>query len=146
MILNVYCFQLVHVYNKSDKKNIMKHKSCYTICVRKFRKGIFLMNQLMSHDEWITKAELRNEDGDTWVLNYYLQSFAGENSQTAYGLRIDKSTPDGVLCEREETLAITENLEELQIMAKAFAKGSVPPVTLLEMADDWHSGANLIPT
>jgi len=103
------------------------------------------MSRQIAHDEWVAKAEIRTKSGENWVLNYYLQNFDGENGEKFYGLRIDKSTPDGVLDEREETLAITESYEEAMIMAKAFAKGSVPPVTLLEMTDEWHSEASLLP-
>ncbi|MDR0271977.1 MAG: hypothetical protein LBI27_01475, partial [Clostridiales bacterium] len=60
------------------------------------------------HDAWIAKAELQTESGN-FILDYYLQSFGGENGEKFYGLRIDKSTPEGVLEEREETFAITEN-------------------------------------
>ena len=95
--------------------------------------------------EWIAKADLHTEDGNNWILNYYLQSYDGEDGEKYYGLRIDKSTPEGVLEESEDTLAITESREEILIMAKAFARGCVPPVTLLEMTDDWYT-SSLLPT
>jgi len=97
------------------------------------------MHSRIAHDEWISRAEMQPEGGESWVLDYYLQTFDGEEGEKYYGLRIDKSTPAGELREREETGAISENREEALIMIKAFAKGSVPPVTLLEMADEWHS-------
>ena len=92
----------------------------------------------MLNEEWLFSAEITTDDNELWVLDYLLQVFEGENGDS-FGLRINKSTPSGVLYETEETLAITENRDDILIMAKAFAKGSVPPVTLLELADEWVS-------
>jgi hypothetical protein len=102
------------------------------------------MSQHISHDELVSTAQLRTESGENWILHYFLQVFEGENGGM-FGLRIDKTATDNTLFEREETGAITESRDEALIMAKAFAKGSVPPVTLLEMADDWASEATLLP-
>ncbi|MCL2456483.1 MAG: DUF6514 family protein [Defluviitaleaceae bacterium] len=90
-------------------------------------------------DEWIARADLVSECGEKWVLDYYLQHFDGEGDEKFFGLRIDKNSPTGELIEREETFAITESRDDAIIMINAFAKGSVPPVTLLEMADEWYS-------
>ncbi|MCL1843135.1 MAG: DUF6514 family protein [Defluviitaleaceae bacterium] len=92
-----------------------------------------------AQNEWVANAEIRLESGETWVLNYYIQSVNSGEGITLYGLKIEKSTPEGVLFESEETGSITESYDEALIMAKAFAKGSVPPVVLLEMADEWYS-------
>ena len=92
------------------------------------------------NDEWIASAEIRAESDVQWILDYYLQRFEsndeGENSAELYGIRIDKSTPEGVLHEREKTPAITECRDEAIAMARQFAKGTVPPATLLEMVDE----------
>jgi hypothetical protein len=103
------------------------------------------MSLQTSRDEWVASAELRTEGGEFWVLDYFLQEFDGKENTNFFGLRIDKSTATGEILEREETNAITESRDEILIMAKAFAKGSVPPVTLLEMTDDWQSEVNLVP-
>jgi len=95
-------------------------------------------------DEWVAKVEYKNESGENWVLDYFLKNVDGEGGENLYGLRIDKSTPEGVLHESEETFAITECRENALIMVKAFAKGSVPPLTLLEMADEWQSKSELV--
>jgi hypothetical protein len=97
------------------------------------------MGMRMFSDEHVARVDFCGESGGEWVLEYFLQGFEGDGGEKYYGLRIDKSTPEGVLEEREETLAITESRDEALIIANAFAKGSVPPVTLLEMADDWLS-------
>ena len=92
----------------------------------------------MLHDEWIAKAEIHTENGENWILDYFIQVFESVDDDTkVYGVRVDKSTPEGVLNEREETMAITESHEEALQIANAFAKGCVPPVVLLEMADEW---------
>ena len=101
------------------------------------------MNMQMLKDEWVSSAEYQTESGENRVLNYFLKHFCGEGGETLYGLKIDKSTPEGVLCESEETFALTECRDDALIMAKAFAKGSVPPVTLLEMADEWQSESEI---
>jgi hypothetical protein len=99
----------------------------------KILKGVWFMNP-------IATAKLHTDNGETYELSYFLRVFDGEKGEKFYGLRIDKSTPEGVLIEREETLAVTESHEEILIMARAFAGGSVPPVTLLEMTDEWQPG------
>jgi len=88
-------------------------------------------------DELVTKAEIQTENGEIWVLDYFLQTTEGENGEEFYGLRIDKSTPDGELCEREETPALTNSRDNALALLNAFARGTVPPVTLLEMTDEW---------
>jgi len=94
-------------------------------------------------EEWVANAEYQNSKNERWILNYFLQISEGENGENLYGLRIDKSTPEGVLCESEETFAVTESRDDALTMANAFAKGIVQPVTLLEMADEWQSEAEL---
>jgi len=101
------------------------------------------MNKQLTHggaDTLVATATITTGGGDEWLLNYYIQQFVGTEELKdipLYGLRIDKSTPDGVLAEREETLAVTENHALIMEMAQAFAKGQVTPVVLLEMTDDW---------
>lgn len=94
-------------------------------------------------NEWVSNAEITTENGERWILDYYLQSHEMEESDDeapgkAYGLRVDKSTPEGVLIEREETRGITQDRAAAQVMAETFAQGTVPPSVLLEMVDEWH--------
>ena len=97
------------------------------------------MSQQILHREWVAKAEIHTESDETWVLNYFIPETETESGETLYGLRIEKSSPDGTLYEFQETPFITNHREQALAMATAFAKGSVPPVTLLEMADEWLS-------
>ena len=89
--------------------------------------------------EKVGVATIRQDSGDEWVLEYYLQCYEGLGGEQLYSLRIDKSTPDGVLAEREETFALTESYKSAFEMAVAFYRGTVPPSVLLEMADEWCS-------
>jgi hypothetical protein len=104
---------------------------------KKPKKGLILMSRQVHTCEWVAKAHLHTENGESWVLDYYLQASETQEGETIFGLRVDKSTPGGVLEEREETPAVTESRETALEMAKAFAKGSVSPIVLLEMVDDW---------
>jgi hypothetical protein len=79
-----------------------------------------------------------NEQIEGYTLIYYLRAFPAQEG-TAYGLRVDKSTPEGVLLEREETPAVLADISHAMRMAGAFAAGTVMPCTLLEMADDYLS-------
>jgi len=104
---------------------------------------------MVQQNEWVAAAEIQTESGENWALNYYVQEFSGEDEQF-FGLRIDKSTPEGVLHESEETLAITDSHAKAVAMAQFFAKGSVTPIVLLEMVDEWQSeldcSSTLLPT
>lgn len=102
------------------------------------------MTRQNGNSEWIASAEIQPADDEKWVLDYFLQSSDVENGEKIYGLRIDKSTPSGVLFEREETPALTDSRDIALRMAQAFAAGCVPPVTLLEMADEWCADAALV--
>jgi len=83
----------------------------------------------------IAKATIRTDDGEEWVLEYFLQT-KGDSSEF-FGLRVDKSTPDGVLVERSETAAISKCRDTVMTMINAFSKGSVPPSVLPEMTEEW---------
>jgi len=98
-----------------------------------------MLKGLMSlQEEHLTRATIVTDKGDKWLLDYYIQTYEGRGGHEIYGLKINKSTPDGVLIESEETFATTETYAEVVAMAKAFAKGTVPPVVLLEMVDEWE--------
>jgi hypothetical protein len=127
IIAERYCMKLQLVYNVH----------ALTIFVSQRREHHMIVQNCK--DEWLANAKFQTEEGENWILSYHLQAFSADDGSENFGLRIDKSTPEGVLCEREETLAITDSREEIVIMANAFARGSVPPVTLLEMADDWQT-------
>lgn len=91
--------------------------------------------------ELVADEKIRLESGETWVLSYYVPVFSGEDGEEIFGLRVEKKSPEGDLLESEETPPLTADRDEIFAMARAFARGSVPPVTLLEMADEW-AGAN----
>ena len=91
------------------------------------------------NEEWFNKAEYETECGERWVLDYFIKAFEGEEGAEVYGLSVNKSTPEGLLCDSEDTGAISENRTSLLQMATAFVNGIVPPCTLVELADDWIS-------
>lgn len=86
----------------------------------------------------IAQATIHPEDREVLALEYFLRQFTGQEGEVLYGLRVDKRNTEGVLLQREETSAITGSLEEATALAMLFAKGTVPPCTLLEMVDEWH--------
>ena len=88
--------------------------------------------------ECIASNRLELETGQKWLLHYYLQSVETRGDNTLYGIKVEKSTLDGVLVESEETFATTESRDEALAMIEAFSRGTVPPSVLLEMVDDWE--------
>ena len=82
------------------------------------------------------RAEIITDCGNTWFLDYYIEEFADSEGSKLLGLRVDKSTPDGVLFEREDTGAITECFETASKIVKTLARGTVTPSVLLEITDD----------
>jgi len=92
-------------------------------------------------EEHIANATIQQDDGAEWQLDYYLQIYDG--TETLYGLRVNKSTLEGVLVDSEETFATTDNKDEALAMAEAFARGTVPPSVLLEMVDEWGTDVAL---
>ena len=87
--------------------------------------------------ENVARATICTDDGMEWVLEYFLQN-KGDDSGLL-GLRVDKSTPDGVLVERCETAGLTPCRDTIMKMVDAFAKGTVPPSVLMEMTAEWCS-------
>ena len=105
------------------------------------RGEFYKMQRRFSQDmqqECIAFGKLEQEDGQKWLLEYYLQTVKTPEDGTLYGIKVEKSTLDGVLTESEETFAITDNRDEIMLMINAFARGTVPPCVLLEMVDDWE--------
>ncbi|MCL2204256.1 MAG: DUF6514 family protein [Defluviitaleaceae bacterium] len=91
----------------------------------------------MRTNEQICEVTIRHEDGTEWVLVYYVQVISSRDDGELYALRVDKLATDGKVLEREQTCALTDSRLEAVEMAKAFAKGTVPPSVLVEMADEW---------
>ncbi|MCL1863326.1 MAG: DUF6514 family protein [Defluviitaleaceae bacterium] len=87
--------------------------------------------------ELIMRTEIYTDSEEKWQLSYYLTTFKGEKDY--YGLAIERATPEGKITETEETPAFSEDIEEATTMAKAFARGTVLPYTLLELTDEWLS-------
>jgi len=92
----------------------------------------------MRTTERITEVTIQLENGTQWILVYYIHAMPAHDGGEVYALRVDKLSRDGVLLEKAETYALTESKKEALTMVNAFAKGTVPPCTLLEMADDWE--------
>ncbi|MCL2188486.1 MAG: DUF6514 family protein [Defluviitaleaceae bacterium] len=91
----------------------------------------------MRTTERITEVTIQQENGTQWVLVYYLQSISTREGDV-YALRVDKLSRDGVLLEKAETYGLTDSKKEAMHMAMAFAKGTVPPCVLTEMADEYY--------
>jgi len=89
--------------------------------------------------ERVTEVTIRHDNGTQWIFVYYLQTITTDRGEHFYALRVDKLSRDGVLLDREETYALTDSRKEALDMVKAFARGTVPPSVLLEMADEWIS-------
>ena len=94
--------------------------------------------------ESVAKTTIQTDSGEKWALEYFLQIW--RDGSEFFGLRVEKSTLEGVIVEREETPAITDSRQSAMDIAKAFAAGSVPPSVLLEMVDEWCSDFTGIPT
>jgi hypothetical protein len=86
----------------------------------------------MNNYEWVTKANIETDDGEGWVLEYYIY-----NQNNAYGLRVEKHDGGRHVTETETTPPFADSREDALRLAQIFAKGSVPPCTLLEMVDEW---------
>jgi hypothetical protein len=97
------------------------------------------MRNRVYQTERVTEAIIEPTQGEHYVLVYFLQTLESAEDGDIYALRVDKLTRDGIQLEREETYAITGDKKEAMLMARAFARGSVPPCVLLEMADEWLS-------
>ena len=91
----------------------------------------------MKQTERITEVTVKHENGAQWVFVYYLQTQISKEEGELFAIRVDKISRDGILLERAETYALTDIREEALTMLHAFAKGTVPPSVLLEMADEW---------
>ena len=84
----------------------------------------------------IANVKLYPEEGEPWILEYFLRTTHGPKGGLAYGIRVDKRRIDGALLEREETPGITSSLDDATKLAKIFAQGTVPPCVLHEMVDE----------
>ena len=111
-----------------------------TLCVQ-LRGWIKMQTQSLNglQEEIIASNTIQQDDGKEWLLDYYLQTYECLGSGTLYGMRVDKSTPLGVLVDSEETFATTDSRSDALAMIDAFARGTVPPSVLLEMVDEWES-------
>ena len=94
------------------------------------------MRQTNWNQEWIAKADICQDNGQRWVLEYYLQACNGQEGEDLFGLRVDKCYEDGQLAERCETPAVTDSRVQALSLINAFARGTVTPCTLLELTND----------
>jgi hypothetical protein len=92
----------------------------------------------MDRSEWAANAYVDIGNGKRWVLKYYVHTYGAGRKIPLYGLRVDKCPEENSQpIETEMTPALTASHAEMLTMARVFAKGSVPPCVLLEMADEW---------
>jgi len=87
----------------------------------------------------VATATMEADNGVTWLLEYYLQTYESSNGAELYGVKVDKLSSDGVLKESSETFAITDEHGKAQKIINFLASGSVPPCVLVEMVDEWFS-------
>jgi len=88
-------------------------------------------------EEHIETTTVKYDNGTEWVLEFYLQSLKTPEGDNLYGVKINRSTLEGVLAESNETFAATENIDEALTMIRAFSRGKVLPISLPHMVDDW---------
>ena len=96
------------------------------------------MQQRNTGDIAIAKVAFHPPGSDILSLEYTLFQVTGEEGEPLYALRVEKRDASSTLLEREETRGLTGSLEDATVMAKAFAKGTVPPCVLQEMVDEWE--------
>jgi len=87
----------------------------------------------------VATATMETDNGVTWLLEYYLQTYESSDGVELYGVKVDKLGGDGTLKESSETFAITDEHGKAQEILTFLAKGSVPPCVLVEMVDEWFS-------
>ncbi|MDR1663715.1 MAG: DUF6514 family protein [Clostridiales bacterium] len=73
-------------------------------------------------------------EGDCQTLRYYVEETAGE--PPVYGIKVEKYRKD-ILVETEFTPPLYYDRAEAEALAKRFAEGSVTPMALIEMVDEW---------
>jgi negative regulator of sigma E activity len=91
----------------------------------------------MRTTERISEVTVKHNNGQQWIFVYYLQVTPSREEGNLYAIRVDKLSRDGILLEKAETCALTASRTEAMTMVTAFAKGTVPPCVLSEMADEW---------
>lgn len=87
----------------------------------------------MFKDEWVADADIQTEKGISWMLKYYVR----ETEKTVYDIKIEKYAANGTLVETEATKALTASYNDALALARRFAQGTVTPMVLLEMAEEW---------
>jgi negative regulator of sigma E activity len=100
----------------------------------------------MRTTERITEVTVRHENGTEWIFVYYLQVIPSYDEGDLFAMRVDKLSRDGILLEKQETYALTASRREAMAMVNAFAKGTVPPSVLMEMADEWSMATTPVHT
>jgi len=85
-------------------------------------------------------AQMVAEDGTSWLLQYFLQTYQSSDMTQMYGVRVEKLSSEGKLLESKETFAITDDRDKALKVIDFLASGDVPPCVLMEMVHDWLSG------
>ena len=94
--------------------------------------------ELTSHAPSAT-TQIVTDNGTTWTLEYYLQTYENSYGKQLYGIKVDKLDLYGIVAESSETYAITESHSVAASILSYLACGTVPPCVLLEMVDEWFS-------
>ena len=89
--------------------------------------------------EMVANMTVFPEDGERFVLQYFVLCTAGPEGTNHYGLRVEKCRPCGSLIEREDAPVFTAgSLDQAVYLAERFAAGAVLPAFLQEMVDEWQ--------
>jgi hypothetical protein len=89
----------------------------------------------MAGSTMVTEVAVKTEEMDAeFTLKYYVDEWGQD--LTVYGLRIEKYVGNRLL-ETESTPALYEQREQAEALAARFARGTVTPMTLLLLADEF---------
>jgi len=97
------------------------------------------MQNVMEGQAPAVTAQLVSEDGGSWVLQYFLQTYQSTDETPMFGVRVEKLTQEGKLLESNETFAITASRDEALDIADYLAKGTVPPCVLMDLVEEWFA-------
>jgi len=84
----------------------------------------------------VAQALVRPDEGISRTLEYFVRRIIGPEGELLYGIRVDMRNCEGELILRDETPALTGNIDEVYALAQAFAEGAVMPYALQEMVEE----------
>ena len=86
----------------------------------------------------VIQSSIHMETGQVYALDYSLRCVTGPEGEALYALRVDMRDQEGTVVECGESAGITGSLDEAKALAAVFADGTVTPLVLLEMIDEWR--------